>query len=304
MQKSFMRDIAARRLSHSLRTLAAVAVALGALDVACKGAADETALDDERTAEADRRARCERIENYGPDGPGGVYACRSTSPSGEWREGDATPPGDYVCSCSGAPEASVLGAAGCEEAMAEACQIDIDGPLPCSVEDGNLAGEAYVCWPSPITTSTWHCQCQADAEPIEVTGPSCEFAALSACVPHACSDAAGSCELSSGETGYGCTCAGGDRAQWSGVPSDWRRPTFGANGSEDGPGLGFLVGANACEDAIALTCTPSCQNEHGACRMRPDGFSCTCVDDDAGVIEILDASTNCPLAVERACGVG
>jgi hypothetical protein len=284
--------------------LAAVSVALGAFGVACKGAEDETALNDEGTPPVDRFARCERTEDYGPGAPGGVYACRASSPSPEWHEGDATPPGDYVCSCSGAREVSVLGASGCEAAMAEACQIDLDGPLPCSVQDGNLTGDPYVCWPSQTSPGMWRCQCQADAETIDVSVASCELAALEACVPLACFAASGTCELKSGEAGYDCACATGDGAQWSGVPSDWRRPTFGANGSEDGPGLGFLVGANACEDAISLTCTPSCQNDNGACRMRPDGFSCTCVGNDEAAINLLDSNTNCPAAIERACGAG
>jgi hypothetical protein len=245
---------------------------------------------------------CSRIERYGPDEAARVYTCSSPSSAVGGQFGESTPPGDYECYCADIPDRVLANdAANCESAMEQACDVDADGPLPCSFNDASSPpGSSSICWPVMSAPELWRCECAASDVLIESKASTCEAAAMLACAPHTCSNSSGTCDLTSDGAEYECSCSAGGTATWSGVPANWRRPTFADDGGDEGPGLGSPIGADACVDAVLLTCRPSCESPRGACKMRPDGFSCTCNDGNES-IEVGTISTNCHAAIASAC---
>jgi hypothetical protein len=101
------------------------------------------------------RARCSRSENFGPGEVFRTYTCAYQVADPTWRQGDATPAGNYTCICSGSAAETIV-SANCTDALATACGVDLAAPTPCS--DGEAA-----CWPVRDQPDTWRCQCDADA---------------------------------------------------------------------------------------------------------------------------------------------
>jgi len=189
---------------------------------------------------------CSRHEVDGPEGPSRHYACfsddrRYREGEARWSYGEPTPAGPYRCECN-QEQRLVADAADCESALENACNVDLDGPLPCSFEYG-------VCWPLRDDPGGWHCRCSEGAPLVELRADSCDLAAFTACNTGACTDDSGRCTPRTDGVGHDCECASGEHVVWPGV---WD-----------------------CRAALS-TCSPTCTSGSGGCALRDGGHSCQC----------------------------
>jgi hypothetical protein len=247
---------------------------------------DEGSVTGTPAAEPGLTPYCERAESYGP----GAYlqhvcGLESANP-GNWSYGEPTPAGNYRCSCAGR-DARATDASDCGDALARACGVDIDGPLPCGAGTGS-------CWPKQGDPGGWSCRCASSNELVERHGDVCEDVLFAECFTAGCVIGSGRCDpLASGEAGYECACTNGERSEWPGVFD--------------------------CQLA-ASGCLPSCETGAGGCGLRYGGFACICNGNganaaDAGspssdggaapssvFVSHADSYTQCGLALELACG--
>lgn len=224
---------------------------------------------------------CDRTERDGPDSQPRPYFCFAAD-SGDsllratWRYGEPTPPGAYRCNCNGI-QRNEAEAASCEDALARACELDLDAPLACNTPFG-------ACWPTPGDVGGWRCRCGEGMELVEQRAESCDVAAFATCGTPECSAAAGQCTRKIAGVGYDCACTSGERVEWSGV---WDCP------------------------AALSTCEPTCGSSAASCALRPGGYACTCTEGAAGgaageqvTTLITDGESYglCLRAAELACG--
>lgn len=227
---------------------------------------------------------CRRLESDGPDGPRRDFVCRHDQPDVSWNPNKPTPAGTYRCECDGT-SIDVLDATGCDNALAEGCQLDLKAPLPCTAREVDAR-----CWPAPGQPDQWNCQCGASVELLAATGSVCQEVAFLACAT-GCNDILGQaqqlgqCAVKSDAIGYDCTCKDGLSASWAEIAD--------------------------CRRALTLSCLPACETSRGQCAQRSNGFDCICETESAGAsltaTEPVYASNdkaygNCPLALEIACG--
>lgn len=219
---------------------------------------------------------CRWQVSYGPESRArtSTAVCSLNDRSVAW-SGGPTPPGEYGCDCPDATRALVPDAENCEDALVRGCQVDLNAPEECApeVSDGGF------CWPVRGSAGDWRCRCTTDGPLVSVHDDDCQEAWQRTC-SKGCSDASGSCQLSTNGSGHTCECADGNVAEWPGV----------------------LL----CSDLLWMSCTPECKGSRGACSRRFDGFQCACGAEGAQVASAFvgheQAYANCDLALEVACG--
>jgi len=116
---------------------------------------------------------CSQELNYAGE-PSTTSFCQADTYVPNWRSGDPTPSGTYLCLC---PHSSgqFTEAEYCEQALVQVCHVDLNAPTTCSFGDKS-------CWPIKDQPGSWQCNCAFQSTIFTaVEATTCEDARVSAC---------------------------------------------------------------------------------------------------------------------------